>query len=135
MILLLLTLVFSQSEINKLDNLFNRMDPSTRVHIESLAKGFDPERSLRIQYHLLQDDLEWQKRGFTERQKTMIGTMAIYKATGLAEEGIKAIREPDEEQLERILKAQKFIDDAEKMIKKKIGELGEIRDYEIKFFF
>jgi flagellar motor switch protein FliG len=51
------------------------------------------------------------------------------------EEGIRAIKEPDEKQLKKILKTQEFIDNAKEMIGKNIEELGEIRDYEIKFYF
>lgn len=126
---LVLLLVLNQPV---LDSAFDRMHRSTRVYVLKVAEAFDPTRSLRVQLHLLDEDLIWQTRGLSERQRTIVSVIALYKAMESIE-GI--IEEPDEEQKKQLSSIIEFEMMAQEHIKEIVAQLGTIHDHELKFYF
>jgi len=134
--LILLALIFPQEGI---DNLFNRLSEKNYeglVMIISLSTKINPAKDAKIQYLLLQGNLDSWNEGYTPRQITIISMLTFHKTIGLLEKKIKRIEkieEPDEKQVKGIFEAEQFIEKAKEIVEKDFEKLGEIADYDLVF--
>ena len=131
--LILLALIFPQEGI---DNLFNRLSEKNYEGLKmiiSLSTKINPAKDARIQYLLLQENLDSWNEGYTPRQITIISMLTFHKTIGLLGKQIKRIEEPDEKQIKWIFKAKLFIKKAKEIVEKDFEKLGEIADYDLVF--
>lgn len=120
--------------------LISRLEPSSVAHLQSLAKGFDLERSLRVQQSLLREDLIWQNRGFTARQIDLMVFVAVAlsveKAVQLEIELRPSLKDgSDPKQRRRLERIQEYRQQAVDFLDRISPNLENLREYELKFFF
>ena len=126
--------------LEQAQRLLSRLEPSSAAHLRSLASGFDPERSLRIQQALLREDLIWQNRGFTSRQVDLMVFVAValsvQGATELEIELQDTLEDSSDSKLKRRLeRIRLYKQQALAFLDRISPDLKNVREYELKFYF
>ena len=121
-------------------DLISRLEPSSVAHLQKVAKGFDLERSLRVQQSLLREDLIWQNRGFTARQIDLMVFVAVAltveRAARVEIELRQSLNDNSEpKQRRRFERVQEYRQQAVDFLDRVSPNLENLREYELKFFF
>jgi len=123
-----------------LDDLFDRLPESSQRNIELLGEGFEERVPPKLQIRLLRQDIEWQNRGFSDRQVRLISALALYRAIGNAEEELAPLMHIDGAELSDTQRTRKrelisFIAVATLFVEDEAKALENMKDYELTFLY
>ena len=122
-----------------LDRLSLQLQLETQESITLLGKGFKYANPPKRQVLLLQDDLRWQRRGYSERQVRLVSILALYKAVGNAEQLAAQLLEVDEdertqEQQRKLNRLESFILTGAAYVDYEAEKLKDMRKDELTFY-
>ena len=106
------------------------MKPATVESIKLVSKEFIGIKPFKKQAELFVEHLDWLNRGYSDRQKTIIVLCAATIAAERIEKEFEAEKEVD-----RRYYLSKFLEDFKSWSEQKIRELGEVKEYELRFFY
>jgi hypothetical protein len=106
------------------------MVPSAQRKAQMMSAGISLTRPCGIQMELLKEHLEWLNQGHTDRQIVIVQVVVM---AGAIERAIDAIDNPSDEQQKHIGKILAHKEAGMKLLKKKLRELGEVTDREMRF--
>ncbi|MFQ5788866.1 MAG: hypothetical protein ACE5JI_00145 [Acidobacteriota bacterium] len=123
---------------NQARRLFSQVTRSAADYLQSVAQGFELERSLRLQQGLLREDLVWQDRGLTRRQIDLIVFVAVALSLDRVEKQsveLRAVVDSDPKATGRLHNIERYSSQALVLLQELSARLRDVPDYELRFYF